>query len=124
MPFQPEHKKTGGRKRGVPNKRTTAKLLGIEEYCRQKKYDPLHAMIDIALDANTDPAIRLSCHKEVAQYIYAKRKAVELSGKDSGAIHITFVDKARDRIATKLEGMALRHAEDAPNGHGRTVTSE
>ena len=88
MPFQPEHKKTGGRKRGVPNKRTIAKILGIEEYCRKKKYDPLHAMIDIALDANTDPAIRLSCHKEVAQYIYAKRKAVELSAGPDDHIEI------------------------------------
>jgi len=88
MPFRPNHEKAGGRKRGTQNKRTVGKLLKIDAYCAKRKYDPLCALVDIAVDPAIDLSIRLSCHKELAQYIYAKRKAVELSAPNDEQLNI------------------------------------
>ena len=88
MPFQPRHKKAGGRQKGIPNKRTQAKLLGIEEYCATKKYDPIHALVDIANDEQYDVTLRIQCHKAIAEYLYSKRKAVELSAPNDERLNI------------------------------------
>jgi hypothetical protein len=37
-------------------------------------------MAKVATDLQADEALRVQCHKEVAQYIYPKRKAVEVNG--------------------------------------------
>lgn len=67
--------KGAGRVKGTPNKKTQSLL----DMCAERNYDPVLAMIDIAQDENADPAMRLQAHKEVAQYVYPKRKALEHS---------------------------------------------
>ena len=68
--------KTGGRQKGTPNKRTQALIAAINEVCPD--YDPVIAMAVIANDEGQDLSLRVQCHKEVAQYIHAKRKALEV----------------------------------------------
>lgn len=70
--------KTGGRVKGTPNKRTQDLIDLIEREC--PGYDPIVAMAKIANDEAQDYNIRVQCHKEVAQYIHAKRKAIEVNG--------------------------------------------
>lgn len=67
--------KTGGRIAGTPNRKTAdvaALLEGLG--C-----SPLESMARIADDATVDVSIRLSALKDLASYIYPKRKAVEIN---------------------------------------------
>ena len=67
--------KTGGRKRGTPNKKTVA----VQEQMEQLGFDPIESMIEICNQAMTDKNYALAGQiaKELAQYVYPKRKAVE-----------------------------------------------
>ncbi len=68
--------KTGGRKKGVPNKRTQEVTEKLEELgC-----DPIAGMALIALDASNPPELRGRMFSELAQYVFPKRKAIEYSG--------------------------------------------
>lgn len=50
-------------------------------------YDPLVSLA-ITSSTTTDLGLRSLCDKEIAQYYYSKRKAVELSGPDGGEIEV------------------------------------
>lgn len=63
-----------GRKKGTPNKST----LTLLQKCEAKGIDVFEAMLDIAIEG--DLAVRFAALKEVAQYIYPKRKSLEHSG--------------------------------------------
>lgn len=78
----------GGRAKGTPNKKTQT----LQEMCAAHNYDPIQAMIDIARDENADPAMRMMAHKEVAQYVYPKRKALEHSGPEGEQINVVIKD--------------------------------
>ena len=76
-----EGKKTGGRKKGTPNKATESIKLKLENMgC-----DPVEAMAKIAMDAeaggDTDTALR--AYKELAQYVAPKLRSVEIT-EDKG----------------------------------------
>lgn len=67
--------KTGGRVAGTPNRKTADAAALLEGLgC-----SPLESMAKIADDENVDVAIRLSALKDLASYLYPKRKAVELN---------------------------------------------
>lgn len=72
MPAPKGHSKWGGRQKGTPNKRTS----DLAERLELSGKDPFDTMIDL-LD-HSDPGVRLSAAKELAQYVRAKRKAVEM----------------------------------------------
>lgn len=65
--------KTGGRKAGTPNKRTTDLLEVIGNY------NPLEALINIAGDKNTPLDAKIKINLDLLPYIYPKRKAIELN---------------------------------------------
>ena len=66
--------KTGGRVPGTPNKQTDALIRKLHALgC-----DPLEGLALIALDPQTDVALKVRCFAELAQYIYPKRKAIDL----------------------------------------------
>ena len=67
--------KTGGRQKGTPNKRT----LDAAERLAALGCDPLEGMVKIAMSDEADVALRGRMYIELAQYIYPKRKAVDLS---------------------------------------------
>ena len=85
-------KKTGGRKKGVPNKPKQELLERIRKELGEE-FDPVFAMADMgkreydrvkAEDPEADKEFALSCFREVSQYVHAKRKAMEVSGGESG----------------------------------------
>jgi len=67
--------KTGGRGKGTPNKKT----LLVHEQMEQLGFDPIESMIEISKQAMADKNYALAGQmaKELAQYVYPKRKAVE-----------------------------------------------
>lgn len=69
--------KTGGRKKGTPNKRTQELAAKMEALgC-----DPIEGMATIALDMENPPELRGRMFSELAQYLFPKRKALEHSGE-------------------------------------------
>ena len=83
--------KTGGRKKGTPNKRTqevTDKLASLD--C-----DPIEGMAKIAADEQNSPELRGRMFSELAQYIAPKRKAIEHSGE--GGEPMTFIMNMRGK---------------------------
>jgi len=67
--------RTGGRKKGTPNKKT----LEVQEKINALDYDPITTMVKISQQAMADENYALAGQmaKELAQYVYPKRKAIE-----------------------------------------------
>lgn len=63
-----------GRTKGTPN-RFTQNLMQI---CEEKDLDVFQALVEVALDKESSD--RFHALKELAQYLYPKRKALEHSG--------------------------------------------
>lgn len=69
----------GGRQKGTPNKKTQEIVELLEE--KFPGYNPIVAMAEIANDPSVELSIRTAMHKEVAQYIAPKRKAVDVTSQ-------------------------------------------
>jgi len=80
--------KTGGRQKGTLNKDKKHFLSLLAE--RWPNYNPVIAMAGIANDETVDLEMRFAAHKEVAQYVEPKRKAVEVTGEGGGPVSLTF----------------------------------
>src|SRR5207249_4072903 len=75
--------KTGGRKAGTPNKKTRE----VAELLRSLNCDPIRGMAEIAMNEQNSPDLRGRMYSDLAQYVYPKRKAVQLSS-DEGPVEI------------------------------------
>ncbi len=90
--------KTGGRKKGTPNKRTIARRQGVDELLDRYDYNPLEAMIAEASDQSVDPEVRRALHAAIMPYVYPKLKNVEqVSGLRQPA------EEALTTLAVELE---------------------
>lgn len=108
MPLERGRKKTGGRKKGSLNKRPLALLdkaneLGIDpfeilllfadERWKELGY-PARTVTKCSPDGTPyeeyiiSPELRQRSASDAAQYVHAKRKAIELSGENGEAIQI------------------------------------
>jgi hypothetical protein len=66
--------KTGGRKKGTPNRRTQEVVAVLERLgC-----DPIGGMASIAMDERNSPELRGKLFAELAQYIAPKRRATAI----------------------------------------------
>ena len=72
---KPGTPKTGGRKQGVPNKRT----VQVAERLRELHCDPLEGLVRLVMDETLDPTLRGRLYCELCKYVYPQRKAVEHS---------------------------------------------
>lgn len=112
------HKKSGGRKKGTPNKLTFDAI----ETLRRLNCDPIEGMARIAMDEGTPLVIRSKMYSDLAQYVYPKRKAIELSGPNGGAIEVDDGD-ARERLLEKINALATAYRTEEstePNRPNRT----
>ena len=75
--FQKGRKKTGGRKKGTKNKRT----LLVEEIVQEKGLCLVTRLLELAEDNKTPINIKAGVFRDLLEYIYPKKKAVELSGE-------------------------------------------
>jgi hypothetical protein len=71
-------RKTGGRQRGTPNKRT----VEVSERLAALGCDPIEGMALLAMDANNPPELRGRMFAELAGYVAPKRKAVEIGSRE------------------------------------------
>ena len=71
-----------GRKKGVPNKRTTALLDAVAQGGQM----PLQHMLDRMRDSREDPKIRAQMAVAAAPYCHPRIASVELTGKNGGPI--------------------------------------
>ena len=89
--------KTGGRTRGMPNRKTQAVIDRLEALgC-----DLIEGMARIAMDEKVGMSIRAQMYKELAQYVASKRKAVEMQ-VDGGFSLIDRI-RQRDQLAAEYE---------------------
>ena len=93
---QPGAPKTGGRKQGVPNKRTAA----VAERLRELHCDPLEGLVRLAMDETLDPTLRGRLYCELCKYVYPQRKAVEHSlAEDGEPVKFTInIGEPRDQL--------------------------
>ena len=71
-------RKTGGREKGTPNKKTQALIEKLDALgC-----DPVEGMANIAMDEGNPPELRGRMYAELAQYLYPKRRATEIKTDD------------------------------------------
>lgn len=79
----------GGRPTGSLNKNKQALIALLEA-----KYPGYHPVVEMAKIAHEtdDPVLSANMHKEVAQYVAPKLKAVEISGNSDAPLQIGLVD--------------------------------
>lgn len=78
-----------GRKKGTPNKKAV-ELMAI---CEEEGIDPFRALVRLSRDGDTE--LKFAALKEVCQYIYPKRKALEHSGE----INNPYMDMSAEELA-------------------------
>jgi hypothetical protein len=116
MKFEPGHKKVGGRKKGSSNK-ITGTLL---ERCEVAKIDPWDEMLKIASDASSPN--HFQALKELLQYLYPKRRAVENSSPEDSTIQVIIQDYM-SRSEEELIEVARKELADYDQEHLRTARS-
>ena len=75
-------RKTGGRLRGTPNRRTT----DIQVLLTRMGCDPIEGMAKIAMDCSNPVEIRARMYAELAQYVAPKREAVQVDTGDTNRV--------------------------------------
>ena len=74
--------KTGGRKKGTPNKRTLNFVDNLNNY------DPLKSLLKIVKDENTPLDTRIKINLDLLPYIYPKRKSIDMNSGESPEVKI------------------------------------
>jgi|SRR5215472_3653534 len=92
----PKGIRLGGRSKGTPNKKT----IEAAELLASLSCNPLEGMAILAADPKSTPELRGKMYAELAQYIYPKRKAIEVAG--SLDVSQGWADIIRERRAKRL----------------------
>src|SRR3984893_1835521 len=82
-------KKTGGRKRGTPNKAATAAAVRAEVAASGEI--PLDYMLRVMRDETADPARRDAMAKAAAPYVHPSLASVRHGGDEQNPLRITAV---------------------------------
>ena len=95
-----------GRKAGSVSKRTQA----IAEKAFERGMTPLEFMLDVMRDTRQEMSLRMDAAKASASYMHPRLAAVEVTGKDGGAIETKDVS---DHDAAKRIAFLLTRAANA-----------
>jgi hypothetical protein len=92
-------KKTGGRKKGTPNKRTE----GVKEVLDNLGCDPIRNLAKASEKAESDEDWNLfyNVNKELAKYCYSQRKAIEVNDegeKETRTIEVRIVGNEGSQV--------------------------
>lgn len=79
--------KTGGRKKGIPNKKTQALISRVET----SGLLPVDYLLSVMRDESIDRCQRMDAGKAVAPYIHPKLANIEVTGKDGGPLQVNLV---------------------------------
>lgn len=102
--------KTGARLRGTPNRATEALCQRLATLgC-----DPREGLAKIASGPATEPSLRVRCFAELAQYVYPKRRAVDLASAEASKMKILVVEYIGSKDGTpRLPDEPLKSCSDA-----------
>jgi len=79
--------KSGGRQKGTPNKDT----VSLFDKCEAAGLDPFTELVKLCTLGEKEE-LRFQALKEVCQYLYPKRKSLELSNEDSKGFVVVVKD--------------------------------
>src|SRR4051812_16314411 len=103
--------KTGGRKKGVPNKRTAAEKAAVEASGEM----PKEYMLRVMRDPTVEHERRDRMASAAAPYFHSRLTSTEVSGKDGGPIEMADVSDQKRVAAVAL--LAAREAMKGANSH-------
>lgn len=78
-------KKTGGRKKGVPNQRTELRKKQLE----RGGISPLDYMLSVMRDQENELSVRTDMAKAAAPYVHPRLQSSEVTGKDGGPLALS-----------------------------------
>jgi hypothetical protein len=87
MAFSVGHKKQGGRQKGTPNKASQS----LMEKAEAMGIDPFMELLKLIRNGETEMT-RMMALKEACQYLYPKRKAVEISSSEDVGFKVVIED--------------------------------
>ena len=76
------------RPKGTPNKDKKQLLRALQKI--HPDYSPLDELLKLAFNEESTISEKISCHKEIAQYVFPKLKAVEHTGEQDLTLNITW----------------------------------
>ena len=82
-------------------------------------YHPILAMAEIANDTSTDAGVRVAIHRELANYVFPKLKAVEHTGKVEGGGAMRIDVSFKEPVSATAQWI-----QNAIKSHGEQPTSE
>ena len=88
-------RKTGGRVRGTPNRRTQ----DIQSLLARMGCDPIEGMARIAMDPQNPVEVRARMYAELAGYVAPKRKAIQIDGGDANRVVFNIGIAPRQHLA-------------------------
>ena len=90
MAFEQGHGKTGGRKKGTPNKKT---LIKAGDLLVELDVNPIQKLIEIAESSETTTDQQIRCWQEISKYTYSKPKAEEAYfDQEAACLTVQFVE--------------------------------
>jgi hypothetical protein len=104
-------RKTGGRVRGTPNRRTHY----IEALLAHIGCDPIEGMARIAMDSQNPIEIRARMYAELAQYVAPKRKAVQIASDSSSPVVFNIgIERRKNGLLSvcNLDSISVMQASD------------
>ena len=105
-------KKTGGRKKGTPNRATAAKAAEIAA----SGLTPLDFMLVVMRDEDRPFPVRLDAAKSAAPYIHPRLAAVEHSGSMDVTVTEAEVDADIARLQAEIAAAAAAEADEFGGG--------
>lgn len=113
MAFKPGHKKLGGRKPGTPNKKSQAVQDILEAALGKSVPEAVCELLD-----DLKPKDRVQALLELMSYVYPKRKAIELSGRDGGPLDVYLMMSPEER-ARRMRELADMLVQAEKQGSGQ-----
>src|SRR5262245_55476750 len=96
----PKRRKTGGRQKGTPNKRTVERLTAIQAI-KASGRDPMTFFADLLKNEEAPLDLRFQAAKELAPYVHPKLSSIE--SRSGGLSHEDRLEMLR-RLAEDDEG--------------------
>jgi hypothetical protein len=79
--------KTGGRKKGTPNKASAAKAAEVAA----SGLTPLEYMLEVVRDLDAERSVRLDAAAKAAPYVHPKLASIEHTGEDGGPLVVKII---------------------------------
>ncbi len=104
MPFAPGQPRPAGAGR----KKGSSIRASVQATLARLKCDPIEGMVLIAQDKMQSAQLRGRMFAELAQYVYPKRRAIEMSGLDGSNIELDLNVSYREQLLSRIAQLATR----------------